>query len=240
MISRLNEFVDAERERFTTVDNNRFALSFSQIMRYAEFIEIIAGRQTEAGLKFVANAAALRAAVPSGGASLTAEQRRLLDEGRKLTDALHLEIESFYLFAKILLDKIARSIEFYFGQGRKCSLDSHDDLIKDLGKYSTIKRLSVPAKLLELALSLKQDISDLRDYRIAHDKNPRRVLGTAFGLDGKTTMISTTIYPTPNDKQLQTRDPNDLLTEIGDYIDSVIDLFGTNRHLTELKLSGGS
>jgi len=240
VISRLNEFVDAERERFTTVDNNRFAFSFSQIARYAEFIEIIARRQTEAGLKFVANAVALQAAVPSGDPSLTAEQKRLLEEGHKLTDAPHLEIESCYLFAKILLDKIARSIEFYFGQGRNCSLDSHDDLIKYLGRNSTIKCLSVPARLSELALSLQQDISDLRDYRIAHDKNPRRVLGTAFGLDGKTTMISTTIYPTPNDRQSQTKDPNDLLTEIGDYIDSVIDLIRTNRHLTKLKLSGGS
>ena len=36
-----------------------------------------------------------------------------------LTTRLHLEIESFYLFAKILLDKVAHFVEFYFGPGRK-------------------------------------------------------------------------------------------------------------------------
>jgi hypothetical protein len=236
MIETLNTFVDEERERFTTFDNNKFAFSFSQIARYLGFVHVIVVRHADAGLKFVANTKALQAAAPSGGLSLTEEQRRLLDEGHKLTDLLHLEVESFFLFAKILLDKIAHSIEFYFGQGRGKPLDSHDDLVKNFGEYSHLKKLSVPANLPTLASSLKKDISDLRDYRIAHDKNPRRVLGTAFNTDGTTSMISTTIYPTPKDKQLQTRDLNDLVREIEEYIGTVIDFIRANRGLTNLKV----
>ena len=52
-----------------------------------------------------------------------------------MTGQLHLEIESYYLFSKIMLDKIVHALEFYFGQGRKKSLDSHDGLVKNSASY---------------------------------------------------------------------------------------------------------
>src|SRR5688572_10050382 len=37
-----------------------------------------------------------------------------------------------------------------------------------------------PAGLLDLATNLKRDISDFRDYQIAHHKSPRTLRGTLF------------------------------------------------------------
>lgn len=236
-MNQLSEFVESERERFTTADNNRFAFSFSKIIRYREFIQIICERRRDAGLKFVKNVSAFNAAIPSGGPSLTDEQRTLLDEGNRLTSLLHLEIESFFLVAKILLDKIAHSIEFYFGPARGESLDSHDDLAKNIGDYAEKKQLKVPPGMLDSADSLKKDISDFRDYQIAHEKNPRSMRGTAFSFtDGRASMISTTIYPTAKDQQVQSKDMNDLLKEIDSYIGQVIELIKSNRDSTRLEI----
>jgi hypothetical protein len=228
----LSEFIDAERERFRIRDNNLFAFSFGHIERYYSFLCAIEARQREASSNFIRNSEALRAAVPSGTRALTDEQRRLLDEGRVLTNLLHLEIESFYLFAKILLDKIAHAIEFFFGPVRGRSLDSHDDLVKDFEKYAKNKGLVIPNGFSELAASLKKDISDFRDYEIAHEKSPRRMNATGFSADGRTTMISTVIYPTAKDQQVSSKVVGDLLREIETYIKLLVVLMRKNRKAT--------
>jgi hypothetical protein len=46
----------------------------------------------------------------------------LMSQSQGLTSDLHLEIESYYLFAKIILDDVARAIEYYFGPHRGLAL----------------------------------------------------------------------------------------------------------------------
>jgi hypothetical protein len=114
---------------------------------------------------------------------------------------LHLDIESFYLFAKIYLDKIAHAFEFYFGPGRGKSMDSHDQLVKNFPAYAKEKGLTLPSDLMSIATRLKSDISDYRDYEIAHEKSPRRLSGTVFDTEGKMRIIATHLYPTKKDQQ---------------------------------------
>ena len=126
-------------------------------------------------------------------------------ESQSLTTRLHLEIESCYLFAKIFLDKVARALEFYFGQAQKLSLDSHDDLVKRLEKYASFKKLVLPDDFLKLAQQLKADISDHRDYEIAHEKSPRTLHATVFDTEGVTKIASTRFSPTARDQQVETK-----------------------------------
>src|SRR6266404_3206647 len=74
-------------------------------------LEGVRSREAKATEIFSLASRALRETPPSPGPYLTAEQERRLNELDKATDLLHLEIESFYLFAKILLDAAARAIE---------------------------------------------------------------------------------------------------------------------------------
>jgi hypothetical protein len=235
----LRSFIETEREQYDIRDNNLFAFCFGHIDRYQQFLRVTEARQRDASQKFVANSVTLRNAVPSGTPQLTDEQRSLLDEGAELTNLLHLEIESFYLFAKILLDKVAHSIEFYFGSVRSLPLDSHDDLVKNFAKYAAAKKLAVPDRFHERAALLKKDVSDFRDYEIAHEKSPRRMSGTGFSSDGRTTLISNVIYPTPKDQQVSSRVVGDLLSEIDSYIDLLMQMIVANRCLTRLKACYG-
>ena len=150
--------------------------------------------------------------------------------------ALHLEIESFYLFAKILLDKIAHAIEFYFGQVRRKPLDSHDDLVKNMEDYAESKKLELFPKLMKLSEQLKQDVSDFRDYQIAHEKSPRTLRGTQYDAEGKTKMFLTRFTPKASElKQVETKIPDELLTSLYQYLDLIMQFMEANADKTNLE-----
>src|SRR5438876_11524398 len=184
-MTKLSEFISTERERFDDEDNNRFAIGFSQISRYQLFLSLILERYEEVSQRFIENQQATQALLLPGTHKMTAEHLALHEAGVRLMAMLHLEIETFYLFAKIYLDKIAHALEFYFGQGRGQSLDSHDQLVKNFAAYAAEKSLALPADFMRIAAALKKDISDYRDYEIAHEKSPRRLSGTVFDTEGR-------------------------------------------------------
>jgi hypothetical protein len=90
----------------------------------------------EASRQLFANSKALQASISPGTHPFSQEQAMLYEEDAQLAVLVHLEIESSYLFAKILLDKIAHAFEFYFGPSCKKSLDSHDSLVKNFTAYA--------------------------------------------------------------------------------------------------------
>jgi hypothetical protein len=123
----MSDFVSAERARYADDDDNRFAIGFSQISRNYGFLEVILKRYEEESRGLFENTKATQATLLPGSHRLTDAQMRLHEEGVQLNLLVHLEIESFYLFAKICPDRIAHALEFYFGQVRNKPLDSHDD-----------------------------------------------------------------------------------------------------------------
>jgi hypothetical protein len=180
---------------------------------------------------------ALRDTPPSPGPYQTDEQRCRLAELDKATDVVHLEIESFYLFAKILLDTVARAIERYFGQARGCSLDSHHDLLKNFGKYTALKKLVVPTDFIEKAKRLRKDVSDFRDQEIAHSKRLNRITGTALSQDGRRARLiatSTIVPPERLKPQASSIHVGKLMSAVEDYIASAIEIVRTNRDKTNL------
>ncbi len=233
-MSRLSEFVGVERERFSAEDGNKFVMSFSQISRYYAFLEIVLKRYKDVSARFVANTSALQDCVLPGTHPLTGRSWDIYEENTKLTIELHLEIESFYLFGKILLDKIARSLEFYFGQVRKKPLSSHDDLVKNFVSFAEQKALALPPDFRELAADLKRDVSDYRDYEIAHQNSPKRMTGTAFDMEGNTRIMGTKLYPTDRDQQRESKILDDLMKDIDRYIDQTIEIVKSNQSRTKL------
>lgn len=68
---------------------------------------------------------------------------------------VHLQIESYYLFAKIILDDVARAIEYHFGAAGGLPLDSLDDLARSLAQYSAQKDITVAPELIAAIADLK-------------------------------------------------------------------------------------
>jgi len=226
---KLEEFVSKERERFSIKDNNIFAFSFGKVTRRWMFLEIIRERYRGASAAFVANSEAMRATNKPGGPHLlTAEQLALQSEGVRLSMAVHLDIESFYLFAKIFLDDIARAIENYFGPARGLALDSHDDLEKRLERYADTKGLLIPNGLRETISDLRKRVADFRDQEIAHEKSPRTMRGLTWGPDGEASFISTRLYPKESDKQTNSESLDGLASAFEEYVSKVVDFLEEN------------
>jgi hypothetical protein len=240
MIKKLDEFISKHRNKFENRDNNRFAFSFSSITRYSQFLQIILERYTQASSRYVQNIQQIQRSLRDDkSGTVNQEQSKLLEDGRILYIYLHLEIESFYLFAKILLDRAARSIELYFGTARGLALDSHDDLVKRIERYCTIKKIALPKDFLSKIIELKREINDFRDYEITHEKSPRTIRGTSFNTDGKTRLTLNVIYPTEKElkeKKYQRESAfiDDLRIKIDEYLDSLVDFIETNADKTVL------
>jgi|GEM_PF-1690829 len=235
---RISAFIDKERNRFENQHNNMFAYSWSAIVRYRDYLNIILERYKTASQDFIQNHKAQQALVRPGNHPMTQEQMKLAQEGAEISARLHLEIETFYLFAKILLDKVVHAIGFYFGPGRGISLDSHDDLSKDLAAYIELKELVSDSSLSDSFQKCKTEISDYRDYQIAHEKSPRTMRGTMFSLDGSNVrMFLGQIYPRETDKnQIESGTPDALLQLIDEHISNVLSFVEKNREKVGLKL----
>jgi hypothetical protein len=190
-MDRLSRFIATHRERFSIADNNIFTFSWSKITRRIAFLDLIELRYHDASAAFLANSEAARKLVKPGTRPVSREQTKLHEEALPIGADVHLQIESYYLFAKIILDDVARALEYYFGAARGLSLDSHDDLVSKLDKYAADRGLSVAPVFLAAAADLKRRISDVRDYKISHEKSPRTMSGTSWsGVGGARIMMT--------------------------------------------------
>jgi hypothetical protein len=240
-VKLINDLIESERSlltdtQFTGVQFTGFATSWQAVERYHTFLTIILDREARATENHSNELKAWMATPPSPTRQLTDRQRHRLDELSKTTEVLHLEIESFYLFANILLDTVARAIEKYFGQVRTCSLDSHHDLINNFGKYVAQKKLAIPPHFMETARRNRQNITTFRDQEIAHGKRLNRVTATALTKQGHATMIATsTVVPMGKLKpQADSIHVRELMVAVEEYIAAAIEIVKTNRDKRKL------
>jgi len=238
-MQKLAEFVALHRERFDTEHNNIFAFSFSKILRRFAFLQIIHDRHLAASMAFVANSEAMLATTlpASNTRPITPEQVRLYQEGGKLGTEVQLEIESFYLFAKILLDDIARALEYYFGPVRSAPLDSHDDFAKHLHSFAKAKTLIIPHGFEEAVLDLRRRISDVRDQQIAHEKSPRTMVAMTWLPGGRVRTMATKLYPKESDQHSETETLDSLCTALEAYGERMIGFIKLNQDRTRLKVA---
>lgn len=233
-------FIDSERRRFKAEHNNMFAFAFVQVVRYRDFLKIIYDRHMPIAAELKANAekiGEMNRAHSAISGILSDDEMRLLENDGLISTRLQCEIESFYLFAKILLDRVARAVEFYFGQGRNAGLDSHDDFVKNIGKYASQKNLEVNAELISVMASLKKNISDFRDYQIAHEKSPRTLRNSAIDAEGRAKMLLMQIYPKENEEQKESQSLEELFITINQYLGLIVDFLILNKDKTNLKVN---
>jgi hypothetical protein len=234
MATELGEFIRSERDRFETMHNNMFAFAFSAIQRYRSFLATILTQYRSAATEYLAVHRALQASFKPGTHKMTDEQMGKQVRSERLGEDVQLQIESAYLFAKILLDRLARAVEFYFGPARGLALDSHDDLTKRIERYAEDKQLQLPPGLAASAAKLKLEIADFRDYQIAHHKSPRTFRGFSLGGD-EPRMLMGEIYPTAKDKQYESRSPRELIEMVDMFTAELITFLVNNRDKCALR-----
>lgn len=241
-MKKLTDFIDSERDRFEIKHNNMFAKCFEEIIRYLQFLNIIYERYQQVVKKYAQNFTNLQKSMDkSPGAHTYTDKQMFMDrESVRFGGLVQLEIESFYQFAKILLDKTATAIEFYFGKLDTNRIGEHHRLVekKDNGVlrkievYANDKSLKITSGIIEIMVSLQRDVSDFRDKYITHLQSPRTIRG--ISVDGR--QVISRIYPThENDTVLEeSKSLNELKNEIEKYMELLVEFIKNNREKTGL------
>lgn len=244
-------------ERFQYADINVFANNMEPALRYYDFLSIVLGRYEEVnkGIVEIQEEERKLMSANAGISRVTPEQGRLMVESSRLTTLVHLEIESFYMFAKVLLDNIARFLYVYFGLERGVGLKSHNDLAKHYEKYFKAKRLAIPEGLPESITLLKDSICDYRDKEISHELSLRRTRATGWSGSGGARIVGGVTQPLKDgwvmkfsvgkgDLTLPRKDDSiatsaelpQLMEAINAYIGQVKNLIESNRIKSRFKL----
>jgi hypothetical protein len=236
----LSGFINTERSQYVNKDNNKFAFALGQASRYYGFLLIILDRCEKASRNMISThekSMKLMSTQTSESVPMTVEQMRLMEESSRLMTLVHLEIESYYLFAKIFLDNVARFLYLYFRPVQGVSLKSHRNLATHHKRYCEVNSLAVPQGFSESIMLLKERICDYRDDMITHEMSLRIIKGTAWGTSRDTIIAGATLYPREGDSGGATSEAlPQLMDDINIYIRQIFTMIETNREKSRLRL----
>jgi hypothetical protein len=170
-----------------------------------------------------------------GPRDLDPDEIEALGDGETLAAVLHLRIETFYVFAKVLLDQLAHAIECYFGRARATpiKITKHSELVDKLTDYASTIGLSSPERLLDRANSLTKTVVAFREKPIIHDQSPRSSKATSFDAEGRTRISDGRIFPSEDEmKWTESELLHVLMTEIEGYVEEVCFYLRENREVT--------
>ena len=144
-------------------------------------------------------------------------------------DRLQLELETFYVFAKILLDRIADTFGFYFNIKWRQAGSTHSQFASRVSQGKV--GVSLPPSLVHRIKDLKERVVDYRTGLIENPGEPRLIRSTVITYFSDTkapliAMLPLVLFPNANDVeewQRETEDPNTLLIAIDAYIEGMLD-----------------
>lgn len=242
-MKKLTEFIEEERKRYVDEDNNRFAFSLYKVTDYWWFLLTIYERYENLSNQWHENRKQIMAYTESQNNDNGAKVFALFNESNEIEMGIRLKIESFYLFAKTLLDKLANSVWAYFGKVHKkgCTLSSHDALENHFLEYSKLKKIVLPDEtLLELAKSLRKEISDFRDWQISHERNPERGLMssrmTILDEGGYLKLRVIRFLKSQKIEETSSGRMEELLSIINIYSDKIIEMIKANSEKSNFKI----
>jgi hypothetical protein len=222
-------------------DAGTFVGSVNQVLRYWDFLQQICVQHA----KTTATYRAVHEKVMGEARRAKAGEVRPLSTAQQkmfaLFPCLDLEVQSFYLFAKIMLGAVAQVIAHYFGGAPRCRLDSHDKFRKSFAIYQQAKMLIVPDGFIGMLASLQERIVDHRDKQYEHF-NPlhRPHLTTSFQIaEGGELLVGQMPAAYPDLRQplevVNSEPLPELLQRLSSYLTEVTRLLENNRSRTRLQ-----
>jgi hypothetical protein len=151
---------------------------------------------------------------------------------------VQLDIESFYLFAPILMNRVEHTIQQYFGKEESHPLfnkrNGGSQFVEKFVEYCIAKSLTGYDELLSLAKKLRSTFTKCRNEQITHLKNPYGMPGVGNGI----VTYMTPINPIQNDLvpngYIQTQPLLEILNELDVYITSFVTFLTANKEKREV------
>jgi hypothetical protein len=222
--------------------------------RYADYLDLVLQRYDAVDTEYVGVFSRFNGLVKlRSGQSVTGDLKAAYDGFVAVSLRLHLEIESFYVFAKILLDRVADTICDYFAMPRIAKGSSHTGLAWRFKEFC--RKAGVDGASLEALISdLRARIVDVRTEMIEHHRGAGVSFATIWGPETKSRLIASRLFqpvPAGNEKrwedlkplyamQRQTEDLGKLYGLIDSYIVAVLAFMEAHvRHSVLNQAKGG-
>jgi len=190
----LSAFASSEWERLSghsARDAAQLHAAFGHILRGYRYLELIHDRHVPTAKRYKDLLAQLFTKMDpafDGGAITYDEEMEAMDaEMADLLDVAHLDLETFYLFAKTTLDRAAQYVELYFGPETKLPVRSHDKLHANLSEYAVRRGIVVPDGFMEClarvhdSVATHQSDSATNDARVAQSPSDLMIAHTEKG-----------------------------------------------------------
>ena len=147
----LFSFQKAEWDRLSSHSSRDAAAlhgSFGHVLRGYRYLELIHERHVPTAKHYKELLAQLIARMDpafDGGAITYDDEMATMDADMgDLLDVAHVDLETFYLFAKTVLERVAQYIELYFGSEPKLSIRTHDKLRANFSEFAERRGIVVP------------------------------------------------------------------------------------------------
>jgi hypothetical protein len=206
--------------RFALELEPRAALGVRQWARYLGFLRIILSRYDAANAPYVEamnHRLELRRQGVAQHFPTTPEEFSQLDRERSLEARVELDSESFYIFAKILLDRVADTFREYFGVRLGGRGSSHAALTAAFTKFCR-RHAIAPRGLDGLIETLRAEIVDYRTKVIEHASETGEGI-LMWGGDDRVKLGIRPLSSRPEDgPSRHTIDPHALLAILEEYI----------------------
>ena len=227
----LSAFQSAEWERLSghsARDAAQLHAAFGHVLRGYRYLELIHERHVPTAKRYKELLALIFTKMDpafDGGAITYDDEMATMDaEMADLLDIAHLDLETFFLFAKTVLDRVAQYIELYFGPEPKLPVRAHEKLYSNFSEYATRRGIVVPD-------GFTQSVRDVHDMIFTHQAesatNDARVAQSPSDL-----MIAhTDERPGPNGAHRVTRlslTTGQLLNVVDGYLRLVLELIRRN------------
>ncbi len=122
--------------------------SFGHILRGYRYLELIHERHVPTAKHYKELLAKLISRMDpafEGGQITYDDEMATMDADMgDLLDVAHVDLETFYLFAKTVLERTAQYIELYFGSEPKLSVRSHDKLRANFSEFAERRGIVIP------------------------------------------------------------------------------------------------
>jgi hypothetical protein len=199
--------------------------------RCLRFVRTVAERYDEANSMYVRHRERFKAMTKGVAGPVTAEASEEFLAEWAAGETLYLEIESFYFFAKILLDRVADIVHLYFGHPRPRAGSSHSRLVKGVFAQICGTKAIDGRALVPMMKDLHQRVVKHKTDVVEHLVEPRWIPGIELGADRRANVSMGLMSPRADETHFDTQpteDPVILLKEIEGYVAAVIDFLETN------------
>lgn len=212
---RVRAFADSLRPGLTDRRHHEVLGSLAEVQTRLELLELVLARY-RASAKAYENAAARTLTEFRAG---RLDAARVADSFRPAGRAFHLDLESFFVFARILVDRLASMVAWTYAPEEASKVDRHAALTSRNRKGRVVALFRNNHPLTALIDEIDERLGTVRNDPIVHRGDPTTVV--AFTYDGR----EPTVVYSPNlpAESLKASGPNELAELLSRYIEALMD-----------------